>query len=182
MKVLLNAVIVACLVVALRIPAQAQLLVAGGGESLINGGFGDPPVPLKGHMAFRIDRLADGTISGSFDCIALAPTSDTGAFSGQFTKNIMYVTGKITSLDSFSKDAASFSGTSTVTGVGAGQNLPFTCEVTPGPGVSGKGAVGVTPGGAGATMVLTVSGLTFNEVLTSGGIHINVPKEKGKKK
>lgn len=159
-------------------PARGQL-VSGGGETFIAGGFGNPPKPLKSQFGFRIDRAEDGSISGTFDCLALAPESDSGAGSGQFTKNIMYVTGAITALDSLTKEAASFSGTATVTGIGAGANMPFTCKVTSGPPAqTGKSGVGVTAGTAGATMTLVVSGLTFNEVVTNGEIRINVPKDR----
>ena len=182
MRISQQGLLAVLLISAGAMPATAQL-VSGGGETFIAGGFGDPPQPLKSHFAFRIDRAADGTVSGNFDCLALAPTADTGAFTGQFTRNVMYVTGKITTLDLISDDTARFSGTATVTGIGAGPNLPFDCEVTPGPGVSGKPGVGVTAGDAGATMTLVVSGLTFNEVVTNGAIRINLPKErKGRRK
>ena len=159
-------------------PLHAQL-VSGGGETFIAGGFGDPPQPLKSNFAFRIDRADDGTVTGSFDCLALAPESEMGLASGQFTKNVMYVTGTITTLESLSTDAASFSGTATVTGIGAGKQLPFSCKVASGPAqAAGKSAVGVTAGTAGATMTLVVSGLTFNEVVTNGAIRISTPKNR----
>jgi hypothetical protein len=108
----------------------------------------------------------------------LAPTAESGAFNGDFTRNVMYVTGRITSLHALSKDAASFSGTARVTGIGAGVDLPFDCDVTAGPPASTKPGVGVTAGDAGATMKLVVSGLTFDEVVTNGAIRINLPKKK----
>jgi hypothetical protein len=163
--------------------AGAQL-VSGGGETMIAGGSGDPPQPLKTNFALRIDETPDGGVKGTFDCLALAPEAATGQGSGSFTHNVMYVTGKITELKSITKDSASFSGVATVTGIGAGAGLPFDCNVTSGPqpAASGKsGGVGVTGGGAGATMNLVVSGLTFDEVVTNGAIRINPPKRgKGK--
>lgn len=157
--------------------ASAQL-VSGGGEAIIAGGFGFPPVPLKNIFAFRIDRTPEGGVTGTFDCLALAPTTKNGPGSGEFTENIMYVTGKITSVTLHGGGAASFSGTATVTGVGAGLDLPFDCDVTQGPGgpSEGGGGVGVMPGGPGATMTLAVSGLVFNEVLTSGAIRVSSPR------
>ena len=62
-------------------------------------------------------------------------------------------TGTVTSL-SVSGSSAVFGGTATVTGLGAGHDRPFT--------------VRVTAGGPGATVLLTVSGLSFHEILTDG--------------
>ena len=70
----------------------------------------------------------------------------------------MYVTGKVTSVDADSQHA-SLRGTATVTGIGAGQNVPFTARVT--------------AGGSGATVTLSVSGLTFREILVEGHITID---------
>ena len=171
------------LVVMLAAGPSAAQIVSGGGETMIAGGFGDPLQPLKTNFAFRIDETPDGGVKGTFDCLALAPETTNGAGSGSFTHNVMYVTGKITELKSITKDSASFSGVATVTGIGAGTELPFDCNVTSGPvpAASGKsGGVGVTAGGAGATMNLVVSGLTFDEVVTNGAIRINPPKRKKK--
>lgn len=65
----------------------------------------------------------------------------------------MYVTGEIMSARIRGQTAV-LRGTATVTGVGAGADEPF--EVT------------VRRGGAGATLVLDVSGLTFREILLEG--------------
>jgi hypothetical protein len=70
----------------------------------------------------------------------------------------MYVTGAVTSLPVRGRSAV-FRGTATVTGLGAGQDHPFT--------------VTVTAGGPGATVLLTVSGLTFHEILTDGHFDVN---------
>jgi hypothetical protein len=65
----------------------------------------------------------------------------------------MYVTGTVTSLD-VDGDTALLRGVATVTGLGAGQHRAFT--------------VTITDGGPGATVELTVSGLTFHEILLDG--------------
>ena len=70
----------------------------------------------------------------------------------------MYVTGTVTSL-SVSGRSAVFRGTATVTGLGAGQDRPFT--------------VTVTAGGPGAAVLLTVSGRTFHEILTHDHFDVN---------
>ena len=70
----------------------------------------------------------------------------------------MYVTGKVTSVDADGQHA-SLRGTATVTGLGAGENVPFTARVT--------------AGGSGATVTLSVSGFTFREILVEGHIAID---------
>ena len=70
----------------------------------------------------------------------------------------MYATGTVTSL-SVSGSSAVFAGTATVTGLGAVHDLPFT--------------VRVTAGGPGATVLLTVSGLSFHEILTDGHFDVS---------
>lgn len=60
---------------------------------------------------------------------------------------------------SVSGRSAEFPGTATVTGPGAGYDRPFT--------------VRVTTGGPGATVLLTVSGLTFHETLTEGHFDVS---------
>jgi hypothetical protein len=94
------------------------------------------------------------TIQGRFECLALAPSTSAGsAESGNFNTNVMYVTGEITS-GRTSGQTAVLRGTATVTGVGAGSNETFT--------------VTLRRGGPGATLVLEVSGLTFEEILLEG--------------
>jgi len=68
------------------------------------------------------------------------------------------VTGTVTPL-SVSGHSAVFAGTATVTGLGAGHDRTFT--------------VTVTAGGPGATVLLTVSGLTFHEILTDGHFDVS---------
>ncbi|PYX51610.1 MAG: hypothetical protein DMG76_31685 [Acidobacteria bacterium] len=103
-------------------------------------------------VAFHAD--AQG---GDFECLAFLPSHETGAGSGEFDRNVMYVTGKVTSLE-IDNEVATLHGTATVTGLGAGQDLPFT--------------VLVHAGGPGTTVKLNVSGLTFPETLVEG--HISV--------
>jgi hypothetical protein len=67
------------------------------------------------------------------------------------------VTGAVTSMH-VAGHTAILRGTATVTGLGAGQNRPFTLQVT--------------AGGPGTTIRLDVSGLTFREILVAG--HISV--------
>jgi len=93
---------------------------------------------------------------GKFECLALIPSPPAGtAGSGNFDKNIMYVTGKILSTEVHGA-VATLKGIATVTGLGAGINLPFTATAE--------------PGGPGARMVLVVSGLTFDEIINEGAI------------
>ena len=127
---------------------------AGAGHTIIEGGTGgSEPVPVTTLVAFRVNGSG-----GDFECLALAPPQPTGPGSGAFTSNVMYVTGRVTSL-SVSGSSAVFGGTATVTGLGAGHDRPFT--------------VRVTAGGPGATVLLTVSGLSFHEILTDGHFDVS---------
>jgi hypothetical protein len=126
--------------------------VAGAGKTIIEGGTGGAsPLPVTTLVAFHAN--AQG---GDFECLALAPPAATGSGSGDFTVNVMYVTGKVTSVD-LVEGGAVLHGTATVTGIGAGQNQPFTAQVT--------------SGGPGATITLEVSGQTFHEILVEGQIN-----------
>ncbi len=69
----------------------------------------------------------------------------------------MYVTGPITSV-SVEGTTAVFKGTASVTGLGAGSKVPF--EAT------------AVAGGSGTTLVLVISGLTFNEIVLEGQITV----------
>jgi hypothetical protein len=132
---------------------SAHQRAAGAGTTMIEGGTGGTsPVPVTTTVAFH----ATGN-GGDFECLALAPPQPTGAGSGAFTTNAMYVTGTVSSLE-VNGDAAVLRGVATVTGLGAGQHLAFT--------------VTITAGGPGATVVLTVSGLTFHEILVDGHFSI----------
>jgi hypothetical protein len=124
--------------------------VQGGGTSILTGGGpGTAPVITKLGISFE-----NG--SGRFDCLALSPTPPAGTQgSGIFDNNIMYVTGPITD-GTIQGNTATLIGTATVTGVGAGTNVPFT--------------VSADRGGPGTKVVLVVSGLTFVETLLEGSI------------
>jgi uncharacterized protein with beta-barrel porin domain len=126
--------------------------IRGAGTSLVRGGTGSPsftPVMTKFGFNWR-----DGT--GGFECLALVPSVAAGKpGSGNFDTNAMYVTGSLTSVQ-VRGQTAFLQGTATVTGLGAGTNAPFTATVT--------------RGGPGATLVLEVSGLTFNEIVLEGEI------------
>lgn len=131
--------------------------VRGGGTSLVSGGTGAPSfVPVLTKFAFN---SRNG--SGRFECLALAPSAARGsAGSGNFDTNVMYVTGTITSAE-VNGQIGVLKGSATVTGVGSDPSNPqklFPFTVT------------VTPGGPGATLVLVVSGLTFNEIVLEGEI------------
>jgi hypothetical protein len=72
----------------------------------------------------------------------------------------MYVTGQITGA-TVSGDAATLTGTATITGLGVGTNVPYQ--------------IVVRRGGPGATAVLTTEGsprLVFNEVLLEGSFEV----------
>ena len=124
--------------------------IQGGGTTIVTGGGpGLTPVITKFGIHWR-----DG--EGKFECLALIPSPPAGtAGSGNFDKNIMYVTGKILSTEVHGA-VATLKGIATVTGLGAGINLPFTATAE--------------PGGPGARMVLVVSGLTFDEIINEGAI------------
>jgi hypothetical protein len=132
--------------------------VRGGGTTIVERGApGFIPVLTK--IAFNARRQGS-TATGSFECLALAPTS-AASFSpqsGEFEVNAMYVTGQVTGLTIRGK-TATLIGTSTITGLGAGSNVPFEFVVE--------------DGGPGARAVLTTSSgeldeLVFNEILVEG--------------
>src|SRR5437870_2833473 len=128
--------------------------VSGAGKTIIEGGTGGTaPVPVTTLVAFHAD-----TQGGDFECLAFAPSQVSGTGSGEFDANVMYVTGKVTSLE-IAKGVAVLRGAATVTGLGAGQDVPFTALVH--------------AGGPGTTVRLDVSGLTFPEILVDGHISID---------
>src|ERR1700741_4144282 len=119
-------------------------IARGGGTTIIHGGTGAPGfVPVLTTVAFHAERTG-GSVTGSFECLALAPEAGTGSKSAQFTVNAMYVTGQITGATVLG-DTATLTGTSNITGLGAGSNVPFIFVVQ--------------RGGPGATSVLTVNTL-----------------------
>jgi hypothetical protein len=140
-------------------PSQAVKVVArGGGKTIIQGGTGQAGgfVPVITTIAFHAERHGQA-ISGDFECLALVPAVPTGNGSGQFTVNAMYVTGEITSVE-IEGDTATLKGSATITGLGAGHNVPFTFVVR--------------KGGPGSPSVLTASGLTFHEILLEGSFEV----------
>jgi len=127
--------------------------VRGGATTTIAGGTGSPDfVPVITKLTFH---WRDG--QGHFECLALAPTSAPAgkAGSGNFDTNVMYVTGAITAVQ-IHGSVAVLTGSATVTGLGAGTNVPFTATAE--------------RGGPGTTFVLTISGLTFHETILEGEI------------
>jgi hypothetical protein len=125
--------------------------IQGGGTTIVTGGApGLAPVITKFGFNWR-----DG--EGKFECLALIPSPPAAtAGSGNFDKNIMYVTGKILSAE-IHGPVATLKGIATVTGLGAGTTLPFT--------------VTAEPGGPGSRMILVVSWLTFDEIINEGAIN-----------
>ena len=158
-KLLLATAVVVAALLAWAILAQAapskhegSAAIRGGGTSLVRTGTGAPsftPVMTKFGFSWR-----DG--HGGFECLALVPNVAAGkSGSGNFDVNAMYVTGSLTSAR-IEGQTAVLEGTATVTGLGAGTNTPFTATVT--------------RGGPGATLLLQVSGLTFDEIVLDGQI------------
>ena len=141
--------------------SPATIRARGGGKTIIQGGTGQPGfVPVITTIAFHAEQKGQ-VISGDFECLALAPAVATGNGSGQFTVNVMYVTGQITGLQ-IQGDKATLQGTATITGLGAGTNVPFTFVVR--------------KGGPGSTATLTTEGsprLVFNEILFEGAFEIS---------
>jgi len=134
-------------------------IARGGGTTIIHGGTGAPGfVPVITTIAFNAARGSSG-VSGSFECLAKAPEAGTGPTSAQFTVNAMYVTGEISGA-TVSGDTATLTGTATITGLGAGSDIPFTFVVK--------------KGGPGATSVLTVGTLSapFHEILLEGSFDV----------
>ncbi len=140
--------------VAGRISPLAAHRAAGAGHTIIEGGTGGSgPVPVTALVAYRASSSG-----GDVGCLALAAPRPAGSRSGAFTSNVMYVTGRVPSLSVTGRSAV-FRGRATVTGLGAGHDRPFTVKA---------GA-----GGPGATVLLTVCGLTFHEILTDGHFDVS---------
>jgi len=136
--------------------ADSRVIARGGGTTIIHGGTGAPGfVPVFTTIAFHAEQSDQG-ISGSFECLAKAPQSPTGPNSAEFTVNAMYVTGQITGAV-IHGNIATFTGTATITGLGAGSNVPFSFVVQRG-----------GPGTASALTVSTQPSITFNEILVEG--------------
>jgi len=141
--------------------ADDRIIASGAGTTMIHGGTGPSGgfIPVLTTVAFHAERTG-GAVTGSFDCLALAPEAGTGSKSAQFTVNAMYVIGRITGA-MVNGNNATLTGTSTITGLGVGTDVGFTFVVQ--------------KGGPGATAVLTVDTLPtapFNEVLVAGSFRV----------
>jgi hypothetical protein len=139
-----------------------KIIAEGAGTTIIHGGTGAAGgfVPVLTTVAFHAKRTG-GQVTGSLDCLALAPEVNTGSGSGKFTVNAMYVIGRITGA-AVNGDTATLTGTSDITGLGAGSNVGFRFVVQ--------------KGGPGATAVLTVDTLPtfpFNEALVEGSFRVH---------
>jgi hypothetical protein len=159
-------------VVALSIPialAQSEsdhkagiTLARGAGTTIIEGGTGKAGgfLPVETTIAFHAERTSGTGITGDFECFARTPEAASGSGSGQFTVNAMYVTGQIKTAV-VSGETATLSGTADITGLGAGNNVPFTLILR--------------RGGPGATAELTTNGaseLVFHEILLQGKFEV----------
>jgi hypothetical protein len=131
---------------------EGETDVRGGATTTIAGGTGAPsftPVITKLTFHWRNGQ-------GHFECLALTPSAAAGKpGSANFDTNVMYVTGAITAVE-INESVAVLTGSATVTGLGAGTNVPFTATAE--------------RGGPGTTFVLAISGLTFNETILEGQI------------
>lgn len=145
----------------LGLNSHSTAIARGAGTTIVEGGTGSAGgfVPVLTTLAFHAQKEG-GIVTGAFECLARAPENSTGTGSAQFTLNAMYVTGQITGAI-VSGDAATLTGTATITGLGVGTNVPFQ--------------IVVRRGGPGTTAVLTTEGsprLVFNEVLLEGSFEI----------
>jgi hypothetical protein len=126
--------------------------VRGAATTMLEGGTGAPDfVPVLTKLAFHWNGS-----KGDLECLALAPSDPPGSpGSGDFDTNVMYVTGPVTAA-SVEEGRAVLKGTSTVTGLGAGEDMPFTLVAF--------------EGGPGTKVILRVSGLVFREIVLEGEI------------
>ena len=140
--------------------SASDVLARGAGTTIIEGGTGSPNfTPVLTKVAFHAEKNG-GVVSGDFECLALSPPVGTGAGSGSFTVNAMYVTGTISSAV-VNDHTVTLSGTATITGLGAGTAVPFTFVTR--------------SGGPGTAAVLTTAGsphLVFKEILLEGSFHV----------
>ena len=142
--------------------ALGDSIARGAGKTIIEGGTGGAtPVPVITTVAFHAERT-EGAVTGAFECLALAPPGATGPGSGTFTVNVMYVTGTVKTAV-VSGDMVMLTGTATITGIGAGSNIPFTFVAR--------------EGGPGSNAVLTTGDLKFNETLVEGQFQIAQSKD-----
>lgn len=151
-KLMLTLTLIAFAYAPLTLADNSERLIQGAGTTIVTGGTGAPdfvPVITKFGIHWRNGE-------GRLECLALAPSVKAGdPGSGNFDTNVMYVTGTIESVE-VNGHIATLKGKATVTGLGAGSNLPFTATAE--------------RGGPGTQFVLTVSGLTFDEIVINGQI------------
>jgi hypothetical protein len=136
-------------------PGNVRLIARGAGITVLEGGTGPPDfLPVKTQVAFHVE-IVDGAVIGNFECLALAPPAAKGPSSGEFTTNIMYVTGTVQSV-AVDGDTIRISGGSDCTGIGAGLNVPYSAVIK--------------KGGPGATLMLTAGATPqlFPEILLDG--------------
>ena len=139
--------------------SETDWIARGGGSTLIHGGTGPSAfTPVLTTLSFHAER-SGGSVTGAFDCLAVAPEAENGSKSAQFTVNVMYVVGTVEGA-TVSGDTATLTGHAAITGLGVGTNVPFTFVVR--------------RGGPGTTAVLTVNTLTspFHEVLLAGNFEV----------
>jgi len=137
-------------------------IARGAGKTIIEGGTGAPGfVPVLTTVTFHAERT-DGGVTGALECLALAPPVTSGAGSGTFTANVMYVTGTVKTAV-VNGDTVTLTGTATITGLGAGNNVTFTFVAR--------------EGGPGSNAVLVTGGLTFKETLLEGQFAIGKSKD-----
>lgn len=135
--------------------SSGRLVASGGGTTIVRAGA-PGFIPVLTTIGFYSQRTGH-VVTGGFECLARAPEAETGTRSAQFTVNVMYVTGHVNGAI-VNGDEATLTGTATITGLGAGSNVPFTFVVR--------------KGGPGATAVLTTAGLVFNEILLEGSFQV----------
>jgi hypothetical protein len=135
--------------------SQTKLLARGAGTTMLEGGTGEPDyIPVITKIAFHV-QLVDGVVTGAFECLALAPQAAKGTGSGDFSTNVMYVTGNVETA-TIEGDTIRISGNSECTGIGEGSNVPY--------------AATIRKGGPGATIVLRGGSppQVFREILVEG--------------
>ena len=139
--------------------AGIKLLARGAGVTMLEGGSGPPDyMPVVTKVAFHVELL-DGVVTGGFECLALGPKELRGPASGDFTNNIMYVTGNVASA-TIEGDTIRLTGISDCTGIGEGLNVPYTAVIR--------------RGGPGATISLRAGTppQLFREILLDGQFDI----------
>ena len=143
--------------------SKTVLLARGAGTTMLEGGSGAPDfMPVLTKIAFHAE-LVDGVVTGAFECLALAPKEVKGVASGDFSQNVMYVTGTVESA-TVEGDSIQLTGNSECTGIGAGSNVPFS--------------VVIRKGGPGATIVLRggTPPQVYREILLEGLFEILTDK------